>query len=117
MELISSYLAPCRDLDVQTFVRRVTCPFLVPRGRLTPLRVQGPTIDRLVLGREDAANPPGPGAVPVFPLRRRDPKAQAITIGSSRTCDVQINDVSVSRVHALLYTGAAGYSLSDNDSS
>ncbi|MBH0123751.1 FHA domain-containing protein [Rhodococcus sp. CX] len=48
------------------------------------------------------------------PRRKRRPlEAGARSIGRDRTCDIVVNDVLVSRVHAALHTGPSGLEIED----
>jgi hypothetical protein len=89
----------------------------------TPLQptdgTRGLTIDRLVLGSGEAGREslsPLQTAYTVFPLVPREPGAPRIWIGCSHTCDVQINDASISRMHAHLDLQGEAWMLRDNAS-
>ena len=85
---------------------------------LKPLdATRGLTIDRLVLeGNDGPILPPLQSAYTVFPLQARLAGNPRIAIGCSHTCDVQISDTSISRVHAFLERRGEEYVIWDNSS-
>ena len=77
-----------------------------PLVRWRAVTAMGWTVDRLVLADEYGTRgegiPAQEDAYTVFDLAPRNPRDKRITIGCSSTCDVQINDESVSTLHATL---------------
>ena len=125
MEPITTYIKTCQALGVSEFCAQHLYPFLVHcvrSGSLKPIDVtRGLTVDRLQLeprGESDEAGAGGADQYRVAPLRPRPPRLiGTISVGCSSSCDVQINDVSLSKVHAYAERQGVTYMLWDNDSS
>ncbi len=124
MNPIGAYIRDCRDLSEAQFCERYPHPFLLHStvtGALVPTDMtRGVTLDRLVLG-EEGGDRPGrkmrqEEAYEVFALEPRNPKDFRLSIGCSSTCDLQINDKSVSTLHAYVERRSEGYAILDNDS-
>jgi pSer/pThr/pTyr-binding forkhead associated (FHA) protein len=92
------------------------------------------TLDRMVL-REPDPEPQADGAADksvrtisspgislgrlytVFDLIATNPSATMITVGCSSECDVQVNDQSISKLHAVVEGSDESYFIRDNNSS
>jgi len=109
------------------FVAAEPYPWLVHTGgKLRPVeRTSGGTVDRIVVD-EDSTDHRGP-TLPLIPaspaalfhavpLAPRDRSADRITIGVSSTCDVQIDDTSLSTLHAWFDRSDDTWRLWDNES-
>lgn len=100
------------------FVHRYPYPFLVHTSGTLKTAERGPTrgltVDRIML--EGRAQPPKVGdAFLCGELRSRDDNV--VTVGFSSTCDVVINDQSLSKQHAWFERTANGnWRVWDNDS-
>jgi hypothetical protein len=106
------------DGSAADFVRRHPHPFVIHAGG--PLRgidrskTRGLTVDRLVLeGKPRAAPHEGFLAAPVV---CRDPVDTLITIGVSSTCDIVIDDASLSKQHAWFDCVNGSWRIWDNES-
>jgi hypothetical protein len=121
---IAEYGASYRAMTEEQFCKQYPHPVLVfcaeTSNPLKPLdATRGLTIDRLVLdsGEQDDGFVPGlRHAYTVFPLQPKQAGVPRVAIGCSHTCDVQVNDSSVSRVHAILERKGDEYELFDNGS-
>ncbi len=122
--ILGAYRDICLELTEQQFCDRGPHPFLVHSrelgGPIVPTAAtQGVTLDRLVLSatpsRAEEGHPLS-GAFQVFALRPARPGAAALSIGCSSACDVQVNDASISSLHAVLERHGQGYLLTDQDS-
>ena len=104
------------------FVAAHAHPFLVLSlaKPLSPVSggTQGLTIDRMILpGSGDAQSPIGLANYLVAAVKSSEAsRAKEVTIGCSSHCDVQINDTSVSKLHAYLVHKADGWHVSDASS-
>lgn len=115
----------CMDLNSDEFCRRHPHPVLlfsnVHAVRMTPVKkTRTPTVDRLIVGESPVS---GVRAVTpeewylVYELSPRRSTSERISLGCSSQCDVRLDDVSVSRVHAWVNRALHGYYLEDADSS
>ncbi len=122
--VIGAYVNVCKELTEEQFCERGPYPFLLHSTETGPIvptdKTRGITIDRLVLsddpkkrGLEKLSQKK---AYTVFVLNPRNPKDNRVTVGCSSTCDVQINDESVSTLHAYLEREDTGYFIRDNES-
>ena len=122
--VIGAYVNVCRELTEDQFRERGPYPFLLhslETGPLVPTdATRGVTIDRLVLSddpkKRGLNKASQEDAYTVFVIQPRNPKDDRVTVGCSSTCDMQINDESVSTLHAYLEHKGAGYFIRDNDS-
>ena len=124
MSIIGAYVEVCRNLTAEQFCVHSPHPFLLHSAKDGPLlptkATRGVTVDRLVLG--DAYGNRGPGthakeeAYTILPLLPRDSKDRRITLGCSKTCDVQINDESISALHAVVERVGETYRIKDHGS-
>ena len=103
-------------MDSRAFTRDEFCavhpyPFLVFSKKTTTLRpvaqTKGLTVDRLQLGPSPRPISGASGALADYvaaPIRARTPGRRSVelTVGCSSMCDVQINDSSISKLHAYL---------------
>lgn len=124
MKPLKHYGELCRSMSKEAFSASHDNPFLlysvVRGGDLKPADVStGLTLDRLVL--EDACREAVGGSpenwyvvFEVVPKRAGTWKA---TLGCTASCDVQLDDASISRLHASVERRADGYYLTDEDSS
>jgi len=100
------------------FVGKYPHPFLVHATgelqKLDPQRRDDLTSDRLVLERPRQALHE---AMLVAPLVPRDLDNDRITIGVAITCDILLDDASVSKRHAWFEEDQAGWRIWDADSS
>lgn len=103
---------------IAEFVRRHPHPFLVHSGG--PLRgvdrskTRGLTVDRLVL--EGKPQPAVQESFLVAPIIRRADNDKLITIGVSSSCDVIIDDASLSKQHAWFDHVGGVWRIWDNES-
>lgn len=124
---LSVYVRRCRSLSKEEFLGQFPHAVLLhaeSSGKLTPAEnTQGFTLDRIVLS--DGSEPKGKGRaydsgsaslVRVFPLMPVTPNARQVTIGCSSECDVQINDRSISQLHAVVESKGTTYLIRDSDS-
>jgi hypothetical protein len=122
--ILGAYRDICLQLTENQFCERGPHPFLVHSralgGPMVPTAAtQGETLDRLMLsGSPSRAEEGHPldTAFQVFALRPARPGAQALSLGCSSSCDVQVNDASISSLHAVLERQGERYLLSDQDS-
>ena len=117
METIGAYRDVVRA-SLAEFVRANPHPFLVVVGG--PLRgidrskTRGLTVDRLVL---EGSKPPSiADTFLAAPVVCRDPTDTVITVGVSSTCDVIVDDASLSKQHAWLDKTTGGWRIWDNES-
>jgi hypothetical protein len=120
-------LRPAASTGVGTLERVVLTDGLGNRGdALTPKNLQK-TMEGLELTREppEAARSStgsgeqrrvGPYGVFAVATRGAEVESTGITLGCSSRCDVQVNDESVSALHALIERRRDTYSIMDNDS-
>jgi hypothetical protein len=119
------YLSDVQSISAREFSRLEPHPFLIHSsyraGPMKPLDTTGGfTIDRLILESR------GPGSGPanvgdmfhaaVVKPRRVSPDDGRITVGLSSTCDVVINDQSVSKLHAWFDLRGDTWRIWDNGS-
>lgn len=135
---VGAYVELVRDLDEQQFCSVHPYAVLVHATLSSALRptedTRGMTVERLVLdgpAEPDAATldglmpratrgggPAVPGGMyTVYGLASRDPGETTTTIGCSSRSDVQINDQSVSKLHARVVDHGDRYHVQDADSS
>lgn len=101
------------------FVRDHTRPFLIyasnPSRESNPVDARLMTIDRFVV--DGARQSPLRETIVATELFARDPdEKKIITIGAAPTCDVVINDNSLSKQHAWFARAGETWQLWDNDS-
>ena len=123
MEPITAFIPICKELGPEEFARKFPYHFLVHStltgGSLKPLdQTRGMTVDRLVVpdGSTGPATPAIVECFTVFRLRPRAPDAPTISVGLSSTCDVQVNDASLSKVHAHFSVVGGNAFIRDADS-
>lgn len=137
MQSIDVFIEPCKELNVEAFESRYPHPVLLldaSSSRLDSTTDPGSwTLNRIVIGSRGSSQKEGQstleattrvsgrsglkGLYHVFPLVPSHPKAAQITVGCSGECDVQINDRSISRRHAVVHFQGGIYLIQDNDSS
>lgn len=120
---IAHYAELCRSATVDEFVRAHADPVFVfdpaATRQSTAGGVDARTIDRLMLD-----NAPSPStdlaslmhAHVVLPIRPRDPEEQQILVGCDKSCDVQIEDASISSIHACIERRGSTLLIRDADS-
>lgn len=86
--------------------------------RVDPGKTRGLTVDRIVV---EGRTPPQRGGVAddftaVALVARDAARTDIVTVGLSSTCDVQINDQSLSKQHAWFQRDGDRWRLWDNDS-
>jgi hypothetical protein len=131
---IGDFVASCKQLDEAGFCRQNPASVLLHARAVRELEpaldLSKQTIDRFVLDAADPAEAATRHKTPtreqkaidpermysVFVARARKGSSTSLSIGCSPGCDVQINDQSVSNVHALLERQGRGHGLQDNDS-
>ena len=124
MRTLQDYLHECLTLVEDDFCSRHRGAFLlhsaIADGSFRHVKAtRVPTIDRLeVEGRRS----PELGSSPfewfqVFELPVEESGTARVCIGCSRTCDVVLDDASVSRRHAWVTATPYAYYVEDNDSS
>jgi hypothetical protein len=106
-------------LERPHFIAQHPNPFLVQATgestKLDPKRRNDLTTDRLVLEKPRKALHE---AMLVAPLVPRDLDADRVTIGVATTCDIVLDDASVSKRHAWFSENASGtWTITDADSS
>lgn len=103
----------------EEFGRRYVAPFLVYTGgnlrALEPGQTRGLTVDRLVIQPSTRASALADGFL-VAEIAARDPSQRVITIGASSSCDLPIDDASLSNKHAWFDRTNEGWRIWDNDS-
>lgn len=119
MEPLTYYIKNCKALDEAEFTVKNPFPFLIHDSSNRTLRpvemTRGLTMDRMVLEGQDGEG--GRDAwYSVFSVAPRSGDSLEVSVGCSQTCDVQINDDSVSKLHAVIAQAGSGFSLRDNDS-
>lgn len=101
----------------EDFLRQSPQPVLVHAGGelhpVDPRRSDSQTVDRLVLERPRAALAKAFFVAEVVP---RVASERLITIGASPTCDVILDDTSVSKQHAWFDRAGVTWRIWDNDS-
>jgi hypothetical protein len=125
VEPIAAFLAECRVLTPDQFARRHPYPFLVHSsltgGNMKPLdETRGLTVDRLVVPEGNASPARALASITdtftVYPLQPKNGPVPTLSLGISSACDVQVNDSSISKVHAYFsLTGEKAF-VRDNDS-
>ena len=113
------------SLTEEAFCERHPTPVLlfsnVHAGSMTPVKkTRTPTVDRLIVGEtpRDGARSVGPTDwYVVFDLVSKTPATARISLGCSSSCDVRLDDASISRVHAWVTATSHGHYLEDADSS
>ncbi|HEY4177819.1 MAG TPA: FHA domain-containing protein [Kofleriaceae bacterium] len=102
----------------QTFTDAHPHPFLMySGGAMREVTSSDPalmTIDRFVVEGQRA--PARVADVLVSPIKAREAGEPIVTIGTNPSCDVEINDSSVSKQHAWFQKSSEGWQLWDNDS-
>jgi pSer/pThr/pTyr-binding forkhead associated (FHA) protein len=116
MQPIQDYRQLALGLSLPDFMHRYADPFLILDAaalRAVDRRLaQGKTIDRLVLTGPSA----GRGELLVAQLVPRNPSERVVTIGVSDTCDITIDDASISKQHAFFDRAGDSWRVWDNDS-
>lgn len=126
MKPIADYIELCRECSEEEFARRFEHAFMV-HSSLTQRAMQPVgetrhrmTIDRLVIETDGAPSSPDNLSLDqlyqVVELRSAA-TASPVRIGCGEDCDVQINDRSVSRLHASIHVEQGRYLVSDENSS
>jgi hypothetical protein len=121
LRAIATYVAEIAAGPADEFAAGHPYPFLVHTGApLRPVdrvRTRGETINRLVLEGETTPPPtPMPTVMFVAPIVPRDPAESLVTIGLESTCDLAINDASLSKQHAWFDRVDGAWRIWDNDS-
>ncbi|HEY4058662.1 MAG TPA: FHA domain-containing protein [Kofleriaceae bacterium] len=102
----------------QSFIAAHPTPFLMySGGALREVKSSDPalmTIDRFVVEGQRA--PSRVADVFVAAITPREAGEVIVTIGTNPTCDIEINDTSVSKQHAWFQKSSDGWQLWDNDS-
>lgn len=114
---LSAYLAVCAGLTAPAFVERFPGPFLVHSSRTggTLQRATGGrTMDSLVVDDSDEG---AAEVLTVFTVAQFAARTAALAVGSDRNCALQVDAVSVSRLHALLRGGGDRWRVEDAGSS
>lgn len=135
---IALYIERCAALDEARFCREHPHPVFVHTSMSSSLQpapdTRGMTMDRLVVevpgaARARRAQPLGGAGLgastsfapeklyTVFELGCKGAAEREATLGCSAECDVQIDDRSISKVHARFGSDGQRYRLLDNDSS
>ncbi|HOX44313.1 MAG TPA: FHA domain-containing protein [Myxococcota bacterium] len=122
--ILGAYRDICLRLTEGQFCERGPHPFLVHSRELGGPMVPtagplGATLDRLVLSATPSRSGEGhplDSAFQVFALRPARPGARTLSLGCSSSCDVQVNDASISSLHAVLELQGGHYLLTDQDS-
>ena len=103
------------------FPQRHPHPFLVyaggPLRGLAAGKTRGLTVDRFVLEGSPRPSEPLSSHFMAASVAPRDPVEKVVTIGVSSTCDIVINDGSLSKQHAWFERASDGrWRIWDNDS-
>lgn len=123
MKPIGKYVDVCKEMTEEKFCKRCPHPFLLHSMLVEPMiptdATRGITMDRLVLsdgGNRGEGAPSQEEAYTVFAVQPRNPRDDRITLGCSSTCDVQVNDTSISTLHATIERYGDRYLVRDNES-
>jgi hypothetical protein len=124
MKTLADYLQECITLQEDDFCQQHRCAFLlhsaIADGSLKHVdATRVPTLDRLEV---EGRRAPHLGSSPfewfqVFELPFQGSGSARLSIGCSRTCDVVLDDASVSRRHAWMIATDYGCYVQDADSS
>lgn len=134
---ISVYVRRCKTLSGKEYCEQFPHPVLLHASHtkeMNPAENTGEmTLDRMVI-REPEPEPQADGPTDkstrtiskgislgrlytVFDLIATNPSASMITLGCSSECDVQVNDQSISKLHAVVEGRGETYFIRDNNSS
>lgn len=106
-------------MEATEFARRYVAPFLVFTGAnlraLEPGQTRGLTVDRLVIQPPSRTAAIADGFL-VAEITARDPSQRVVTIGASSSCDLTIDDASVSNKHGWFDRAGDQWRIWDNDS-
>lgn len=107
MEPLSRWRQDATDLDVLAYCAKHSYPLLVHHTggyQLIPIERAMETIDRAVLSPSRRGRAPSANAeyLAVRVVALRGPHAFELTVGCTPSCDVRINDVTVSKHHATM---------------
>lgn len=124
MRPVGTFKQEVRDLSLEAFIKVYPGPFFVhsvTSGFLMPTdKTRGLTLDRLELDDELRKMRTGPvpadEAYNVFELAPKNPGDLRLSVGCSSACDIQINDKSVSTLHAYFERDPMGFLIQDNNS-
>jgi hypothetical protein len=134
---ISAYIELCRELSQESYCEQFPHPVLVletHRGKLEPTKdTSVETIERMIFGRDKrgaddkargtrASTQVSPVESPglmysIFYLAPTKGEKTRTVVGCSSDCDVQINDHSISKQHAIFRFAGETTTVQDNDSS
>jgi len=124
MKTIDQYVDLCRGTTLDQFCEQHPHPFLLLSAEslvnfIRPYdAAKTPTVDRLViggLGEGNGADSPKEG-YKVVEVTPSDPSSTRVSLGFADSCDVRLDDPSISRLHAWLAWTSHGYYLEDNNS-
>lgn len=123
VDLIGAYRNVCKELPLEKFCELTREPFFLHSmlsGSIVPTdATRGLTTDRLVLA-DNAGHRVGEiqkgEMFNVYPVIAKNPETKVISLGCSSECDVQINDQSLSRIHAYMGFSNGTYVIQDNGS-
>lgn len=121
MIALASWQPDAKALAAAEFCARHPHPVLVRCDTSSPLhpneQTRGLTIDRVVIADRRGGTRPWSNTVGdyvAYEVRARHPERTAdITIGCSSACDIQLDDTSVSKLHATLSATQAGWLVRD----
>lgn len=120
---IGDYIQICKDLSEREFCNRFPHGFLLhsqESNHLIPTdQTHGFTLDRLVLdgdSKQGGKRKTLEISYSVFQLQPKNQRSDRVSIGCSSSCDVQINDRSISSVHAFIFQKGKRYIIQDNNS-
>jgi hypothetical protein len=123
MKPISHYAEACRGTTLDQFCEQHPHPFLLfSAGSLVDFvkpydAAKTPTVDRLVIGGLTGLDEGSPNeGYKVLEAVPRDAASKRVSLGFSDTCDVHLDDPSVSRLHAWIVWTDHGFYLEDNNS-
>ncbi len=131
MHPIGAMIPICGGLTEEQYCASYPYPVLLMQAQQNLSRVENPnsaTIERIVLVPEESAaqdamsttratERPAPTHMYfVFPLAPKTTPATTLVLGCSPDCDVQIDDRSISKIHAVFKTDAGRTFVKDNDS-
>lgn len=130
MHPIGAMIPICRGLTEEQYCASYPYPVLLMQADQSLSRVENPnsaTIERIVLtppaANHDATSttratdrPPVTHMYFVYPLAPKTAPARTLVLGCSAECDVQIDDRSISKMHAVFKTEAGRTYVKDNDS-
>jgi hypothetical protein len=122
MKPLAEWQPEVKLLTVKDFCSLHIDPFLIhceSSGILRPVdQTRGLTMDRAIIADQHVNHAWSPALVDykAVEVRAKDPECNEITIGCSSRCDIQLNDMTVSKHHAIFVRSQAGWVVRDASS-